>query len=159
MHGTTISGEHHTKDRPGTAGQELPGSPAAPPTAAMMTLMLICDDRPDVGRSLAQHVQQPAFVSSPTAVVGVADGYALLEALESTPEAAVLIAVHAGSTAGNQAHTMLLTRHPTAAPIIVGSAADIQLLAAAYIRGAAGLLLWEPNDTVAAAIGGASELA
>ena len=90
MHGTTVSGERHTKDRPGTAGQELPGSPAAPPTA---TLMLICDDRPDVGRSLAEHVQQPAFVSSPGAVVGVPDGFALLEALEATP----LLGVYAGS--------------------------------------------------------------
>ena len=36
---------------------------------------------------------------------------------------------------------MLLGRHPSAAPIIVGSAADIDLLAEAYARGAGGLLL------------------
>ena len=59
----------------------------------------------------------------------------------------MLIAIHARSTVGNEALTMLLGRHPAVAPIIVGSAADIDLLAEAYARGAGGLMLWEPDSS------------
>jgi hypothetical protein len=45
----------------------------------------------------------------------VADGFALLQALEAHPDAAVLIAIHSGSSTGTQAHSMLLGRHPSAA--------------------------------------------
>jgi len=38
----------------------------------------------------------------------------------------------------------LLERHPAIAPIIVGSAAGIDLPAEAYARGGGGLMLWEP---------------
>jgi hypothetical protein len=34
--------------------------------------------------------------------------------------------------------------HPSTVIIVVGSAADIDVLAMAYIRGPRGLLLWEP---------------
>ena len=80
-------------------------------------------------------------------IVGVTDGFALLQALEAKPAAAVLIAIHAGGTVGNEAITMLQGRHPAVAPIIVGSAADIDLLAEAYARGAGGLMLWEPDSS------------
>ena len=115
-----------------------------PGKSEQLTSVLICDDRTDVRRGFAEKVGQPEFLSGPGEIVGVADGFALLQALEAQPDAAVLIAIHSGSSTGMQAHSMLLGRHPSAAPIIVGSAADIDLLAEAYARGAGGLLLWEP---------------
>jgi DNA-binding NarL/FixJ family response regulator len=115
-----------------------------PGKSEQLTSVLICDDRTDVRRGFAEKVGQPEFRSGPGEIVGVADGFALLQALEAHPDAAVLIAIHSGSSTGTQAHSMLLGRHPSAAPIIVGSADDIELLAEAYARGAGGLLLWEP---------------
>jgi DNA-binding NarL/FixJ family response regulator len=109
-----------------------------------LTSVLICDDRAEVRRGFAEEVGQPEFLSGSGEIVGVADGFALLHALEAQPDAAVLIAIHSGSSTGSEAVTMLLGRHPSAAPIIVGSAADIDLLAEVYARGAGGLLLWEP---------------
>ncbi len=124
-----------------TSGRGVPGR------SEQLTSVLICDDRADVRRGFAEKVGQDEFLSAPAEVVGVADGFVLLQALEATPAAAVLIAIHSGSTTGIQALNMLLARHPTAAPIIVGSAADIELLAEAYARGAGGLLLWEPASS------------
>jgi DNA-binding NarL/FixJ family response regulator len=115
-----------------------------PGKSEQLTSVLICDDRTDVRRGFAEQVGQPEFRSGPGEIVGVADGFALLQALEANPDASVLIAIHSESSIGIQALTMLLGRHPSAAPIIVGSAADIELLAEAYARGAGGLLLWEP---------------
>jgi CheY-like chemotaxis protein len=115
-----------------------------PATSEQLTSVLICDDRADVRRGLAEQVGQPEFLAGPEDIAGVADGFALLQALEARPDAAVLIAIHAGSSTGIQALTMLLGRYPSATPIVVGSAADIVLVADAYARGAGGLLLWEP---------------
>lgn len=123
----------HTPTTPSQPAREQPVS------------VLICDDRADVRHTMVQHVRPPATLSAPGDTVGVADGYALLQALEANPAAAVLIAVHADSTTGHQAITLLHRRHPTAAPIIVGSPADLRLLAEVYTRGAGGLLLWEPT--------------
>jgi hypothetical protein len=57
----------------------------------------------------------------------------------------VLIGVHSGTTIGTQAIDLLLAAHPDAAPIVIGSITDLDLLAGAYARGAGGLLLWEPE--------------
>jgi DNA-binding NarL/FixJ family response regulator len=115
-----------------------------PGRTEQLTSVLICDDRADVRCGFADRVGQPEFLAGNEQIVGVADGFALLQALEANPDAAVLIAIQSGSTTGMQAVTMLMGRHPAAAPILVGSAADIDLLAEAYARGAGGLLLWEP---------------
>jgi CheY-like chemotaxis protein len=121
-----------------------PSSRPVPGKSPQLTSVLICDDRTDVRRGFAEQVGQPEFLSGHGEIVGVADGFALLQALEVKPDASVLIAIHSGSSTGIQALTMLLGRHSSAAPIIVGSAADIGLLADAFARGAGGLLLWEP---------------
>jgi DNA-binding NarL/FixJ family response regulator len=119
-------------------------SRSIPGKSEQLTSVLICDDRAEVRRGFAEKVGQPEFLSGSGEIVGVADGFGLLQALEAQPDAAVLIAIHSGSSTGSEAVTMLLGRYPSAAPIIVGSAADIDLLAEAYARGAGGLLLWEP---------------
>jgi DNA-binding NarL/FixJ family response regulator len=132
MHGTTALPLGHSSSRPDVV-RSVP-----------VTSVLICDDRPDIRRGLAERVGQGEFFAVPVDVVGVGDGFALVQALDANPEAAVLIAIHAGSTVGNEAITMLQGRHPAVAPIIVGSVADIGLLAEAYARGPGGLMLWEP---------------
>jgi DNA-binding NarL/FixJ family response regulator len=117
-----------------------------------LTSVLICDDRPNIRRALARQVGQPEFCCPPVEIVAVTDGFALLAALEATPAAAVLIAIHAGSTVGDEAITMLQGRHPAVAPIIVGSVVDIDLLTQAYARGAGGLMLWEPGQSDASGL-------
>ena len=123
-----------------------------PLRSEQLTSVLICDDRPDIRRALARQVGQAEFSSAPVEIVAVTDGFALLTALEATPAAAVLIAIHAGSTVGDEAITMLLGRHPTVLPIIVGSVVDIDLLTQAYARGAGVLMLWEPGQSGASGL-------
>jgi len=55
----------------------------------------------------------------------------------------VLIGVHADSHVGQEAIDLVLGMHPSAVVVVVGSAGDIDVLAAAYVRGARGMLLWE----------------
>jgi DNA-binding NarL/FixJ family response regulator len=105
--------------------------------------VLICDDRPAVRHELSEALRTDSLDS----VHEVSDGAALLDAYEVGPIDQVLVAVHAGSVVGRQAIDLLLATYPDAAPIVIGSLADIDLLAAAYARGAGGLLLWEPRGT------------
>ena len=49
-----------------------------------------------------------------------------------------------GLTPGVHEH-MLLAGHPTAVVIVFGSDTEPDLLARAYVRGARGLLLWDPD--------------
>jgi DNA-binding NarL/FixJ family response regulator len=102
--------------------------------------VLICDDRPDVRRELSQALRS----GSRDLVHEVPDGNALLDAYEEGADQ-VLIGVHSGTTVGAQAVELLLAAHPDAAPIVIGSMADLDLLAGAYARGTGGLLLWEPE--------------
>jgi hypothetical protein len=59
----------------------------------------------------------------------------------------VLIAIHADTTAGIDAINLLLGLHPRANTVVYGSVTDVELLAAAYARGAGGLLVWEPSSS------------
>jgi DNA-binding NarL/FixJ family response regulator len=69
----------------------------------------------------------------------------LLAAYENSAIDRVLIGVHSGTTIGTEAIDLLLAAHPDAAPIVIGSMTDLDLLTAAYAHGAGGLLLWEPE--------------
>jgi len=104
-----------------------------------LTSVLVCDDRADVRRELSRIVG----LRTPSAVHGVADGAALLNAYDATSTVQVMIGVHSGATVGPDAFGLLLGTHPTASPILFGSISDIDLLAGVYARGAGGLLLWE----------------
>ncbi len=104
--------------------------------------VLICDDRPAVRQELSEALRSDSLDS----IREVSDGAALLDAYEVGPIFQVLVAVHSGSEVGRMAIDLLLATHPDAAPIVIGSLADIDLLAAAYARGAGGLVLWEPRS-------------
>jgi DNA-binding NarL/FixJ family response regulator len=55
--------------------------------------------------------------------------------------ALVLIGIHRAINTGADATTLLLGMHPTVTVIVFGSVTEIDVLAAAYMRGARGLLL------------------
>ena len=103
--------------------------------------VLICDDRPGVRHELARALR----FDSLDLVREVPDAATLLAAYEESAVDRVLIGVHSGTTVGTEAVEILLAAHPDAAPIVIGSVTDLDLLAAAYARGAGGLLLWEPE--------------
>jgi len=109
--------------------------------------VLICDDRPTVGRELSQTFRVYLPSIAPVNAHLVTDGFALVDAFEAKPADLVLIGIHAGTTAGIDAINLLLGIHPQARTVVYGSVADVELLAAAYAQGAGWLLVWEPTDT------------
>ena len=109
------------------------------------TCVLICDDRPTVGRELSQTFRQFLPSIAPVRAHVVTDGFALVDAFEATPAGLVLIGIHAGTTAGIDAINLLLAIHPQARTVVYGSVTDVELLAVAYAQGAGGLLVWEPT--------------
>ena len=136
--------------RPGqtTSAAAVPPTPShdlAPETAredkGLMRSILICDDRAAVRMELSKTLRLGATGS----VLGVPDGNALLDAYRERARDQVLIGVHSRSTVGVQALVLLAETHPNSVPFLFGSLTDIDLLAAAYCRGAGGLLLWEPG--------------
>jgi DNA-binding NarL/FixJ family response regulator len=131
-----------------TAG-ELTPTPDEPTTHAIdpTSTVLICDDRPTVGRELSQTFRQYLPSIAPVNADLVADGFALVDAFETKHADLVLIGIHAGTNAGIDAINLLLGIHPQARTVVYGSVADVELLAAAYAQGAGGLLVWEPTDT------------
>src|SRR6476660_6639787 len=113
---------------------------------APTSTVLICDDRPEVGRELSQTFRLYLPSIAPVNAHLVADGFALVDAFEARPADLVLIGIHAGTTAGIDAINLLLGIHPQANTVVYGSVTDVELLAAAYARGAGGLLVWEPSS-------------
>ena len=108
-----------------------------------VTSVLICDDRPTVAQGLSEMLQT---LPSRVDVVCVRDGFALVDAYAATPADLVLIGVDGGNTEGDEAIGLLLGMNPSAVIVVVGSVVDLESLAAAYVRGARGLLLWEPDQ-------------
>jgi DNA-binding NarL/FixJ family response regulator len=111
------------------------------------TSVLICDDRPTVGLELSQTFRVFLPSIAPVTASVVADGFALVDAFEQTPADLVLIGIHADTTAGIDAINLLLGLHPRANTVVYGSVIDVELLAAAYARGAGGLLVWEASSS------------
>ena len=108
-----------------------------------LTSVLICDDRPSVLQCLFDMLRPlPALVD----IDCVADGFALIDAFRARRVDLVLIGIHRGNNAGIEATTLLLSMHPTSVIVVFGSPTDIDLLAAAYTRGASGLLPWDPDQ-------------
>lgn len=106
--------------------------------------VLICDDRPPILRGLFDMLRPPPALVD---IVGVADGFALVDAFTARPADLVLIGIHRANNTGAEATSLLLGMHPAAVIIVVGSPTDIDVLAAAYIRGACGLLPWSHSYT------------
>ncbi len=134
-------------DRPDRPADTLPGPPQSRQFASDRSRegtrrsVLICDDRPGIRHELARALR----FDSLDLVHEVPDAPTLLAAYEESAIDRVLIGVHSGTTIGTEAIDLLLAAHPDAAPIVIGSMIDLDLLAGAYARGAGGLLLWEPE--------------
>ena len=106
--------------------------------------VLICDDRPRVLQGLLDMLRP---LPAPVDIVWVPDGFALVDAIAAKPADLVLIGIHRANNTGAEATTLLLGMHPTATIIVFGSVTEIDVLAAAYLRGARGLLPWDPDGT------------
>jgi len=105
--------------------------------------VVVCDDRPTVLVGLSDMLRPlPALVE----IAWVTNGFELLDVVASRPVDLVLIGIHRASTLGAEAVSLLLGMKPTSVVIVFGSVGEIDLLAAAYIRGAQGLLTWGPDQ-------------
>jgi CheY-like chemotaxis protein len=108
-----------------------------------VTSVVICDDRPAVRQSLSEMLLP---LPSLATIDSVTDGFALVDVCTGREVDIVLIGVHDANTTGEDAIGLLLGMAPATAVIIIGSANDIDLLAAVASRGARGLLLWDVPD-------------
>ena len=61
----------------------------------------------------------------------------------------VLIGFHDLGGGAEQAMSLILRVDPAVVIVIVGSVADAELLVNAYVRGARGMLLWDPGTAAA----------
>lgn len=108
-----------------------------------VTSVLICDDRPVAAEGLAELLEPlPSLVDSAC----VQDAFALVDAYSAKAVDLVLIGVHAGSRLGHEAIGLMLGINPAAVIIVVGAVADADALAAVFVRGARGLVVWEPDE-------------
>lgn len=135
-----MSDESH---RGGVSGQALFLQTFLLTGAGPVRSVIICDDRPDSHAGLAGTLQ--LLPGSPEITL-VSHGFELVNAFTTKPADIVLVGIHRSSTAGADAITMLIRSHPDAAVIVFGMAADIELLAAVFARGARGLVLWDPEE-------------
>ncbi len=69
-----------------------------------------------------------------------------MDAVEARPADLVLIGIHRANNSGAEATSLLLGLHPATVIIVSGSVDEIDVLAAAYIRGARGLIPWDPDQ-------------
>jgi len=83
----------------------------------------------------------PALVS----IGGVSDGFALVDSHHALLADLILIGFHELGGVAEQAMSLILGMDPAAVIIVVGSVADAELLVNAYVRGARGMLLWDPE--------------
>lgn len=126
-----------------TKAFETTGSRAVPPRQLLdqsVSRILICDDRSVTRVVLNQAVK---VISSAHDIVCVADGFALADAYSARRAALVLIGHQRGRVLGLQATELLLSLYPTAAVIAFGSADARDMLAAAVVRGAKGIMVWD----------------
>ena len=99
--------------------------------------VLICDDRPWIRQGLIDMLRpMPALVD----IVCVADGFGLVDAFSARPADLVLIGIHGANNSGVEAIGLLLGLYPTTVVVVFGSVTEIDVLAAADVRGARGFL-------------------
>src|SRR4051794_2734246 len=107
-----------------------------------VTSVIICDPRVTVQRNLSQLLRP---LRSLTDIVCVPDGFALMDAYSARGADIVLIGIERFSDTGPEAVALQSAMHPESVIITVGAAVDADLLVAATIAGAQGLLVWDHN--------------
>jgi len=105
--------------------------------------VLVCDDRPEVQDALDDTLR---LLPGSPAISNVSHGFELVERYKRNPTDIVLVGIYRGSTTGAEAVTMLIKSYPDAPVIVFGMAADSDLLADVFVRGARGLVLWDPSN-------------
>ena len=123
-----------------SAGREMMAGMWTVVSGRPLTSVLICDDRALTRQAMSEMLASPPGL---TDIVCVTEGFELVDAFAVRPVDLVLIGIHRASTAGADATDLLLALYPTAVVIVFGSVTETDILAAAYVRGARGLLLWD----------------
>ena len=102
-----------------------------------MTSVIICDPRLTIQHSLSQmlHPLRPL-----AGIICVPDGFALVDAYSAQAADIVLIGIDRSSNSGAEAMGLQLAMHPHSVIITVGAVTDADLLVAATLTGARGLL-------------------
>lgn len=113
-----------------------------------VTSAIICDPRLSTQRSLSEMLGP---LRSLVDVTCVSDGFALADAYSGQAADVVLIGIDRSSSSGVEAVDLQLAMHPHSVIITVGAVADADLLVAATVRGARGLLIWDANQPPPAA--------
>ena len=130
-------------ETPAAAGREMMAGIWTVVSGRPLTSVLICDDRPPTRQAMTEMLESLPGLSD---IFCVTEGFELVDAFTVRPVDLVLIGIHRASTAGADATDLLLGMHPTAVVTVFGSVTDTDILAAAYVRGARGLLLWESDN-------------
>ena len=123
-----------------SAGREMMAGIWTVASSRPLRSVLICDDRPAARQAMFEMLGALPGLSD---ILCVTEGFELVDAYAARPVDLVLIGIHRASTAGADATDLLLGLHPTAMVIVFGSVTETDILAAAYVRGARGLLLWD----------------
>ena len=117
-----------------------------PVTWAALGRVIICDERSSARTALMRVVA--TSMPSVTDVASAVDGRDLLAQYAAHRADLVLVGIKRGKGNGIESTKRLLDAYPSAAVIVYGSCEDSQLLVAAIVRGARGLLLWDANYPV-----------
>jgi hypothetical protein len=108
-----------------------------------VTSVIICDHRALARRALAQMLHP---LGSLKEIICVSDGFLLVDAYCRRPVDIVLIGVDRFGDCGGEAIVLQLAMHPHSVIITVGAASDADLLVAATMKGARGLLIWDHDE-------------
>ncbi len=110
--------------------------------------LLICDEPDGAKRSLTRAL---AAIRPGIAVSRATGPIELLEIYSTVQPDLVLVGTRRGLFGGPDSAQQLLAAYPTARVIVFGTPADARTMIGDIAHGAAGLLLWEPNDRTGAA--------
>jgi len=108
-----------------------------------VTSVLICDPRVAAQHSLTQMLRP---LDSLIGITCISDGFELMDAYSVQPADIVLIGIERSINTGPEAVALQSAMHPESVIIIFGAASDADLLVAATIAGAHGLLVWDHNQ-------------
>ena len=116
------------------------------PTFAALSRVIICDERSSARTALMRVVA--TSMPSVTDIASAIDGRDLVAQYATQRADLALIGIKQGKSNGIESTQRLLDAYPSASVIVYGSSEDSQLLIAAIVRGARGLLLWDANYPV-----------
>ena len=108
-----------------------------------VTSVIICDPRVAAQRSLSQ-ILHP--LQSLIGITCVRDGFALMDTYSAQAADIVLIGIDRSNNSGAEVIALQLAMHPESVIITVGTATDADLLVAATMTGARGLLIWDHDQ-------------